>query len=100
MIRGSAVPCDFKVPTETANGKVDPTLVNVRFTPSTGAPSVIPQTFDGTAGGCGPMGGWYYDNPAAPTLLKVCDASCKALGLGGRVEVELGCQTEKAPPPR
>jgi hypothetical protein len=100
MIRGQAVPCDFKVPTETSSGKVDPTLVNVRFTPANGAPQVIPQTFDGTSGTCGPMGGWYYDNNAAPTLLKMCDVSCKALGLGGRVEVELGCQTEKAPPPR
>lgn len=100
-IRGQAVPCDFKVPTMTSSGNVDPNLVNVSFTPVNATTSEkIPQTFDGTMATCAATGGWYYDNPSAPTLLHMCDASCTKLSQGGMVEVELGCQTEKAPPPR
>jgi hypothetical protein len=101
QIRGQAVPCDFKVPTETSSGKVDPQNVNVRYTPKAGPTVAILQTFDGQATTCDPAtGGWYYDNPSAPTLLKMCPASCATLTQGGRVAVELGCATQKAPPPR
>jgi hypothetical protein len=85
----------------TSSGAVDPNFVNVSFTqPGSQTPEKVRQTFDGTAMGCGADGGWYYDNPASPTLLHMCDATCKKLSLGGRVEVQLGCVTEKAPPPR
>jgi hypothetical protein len=38
---------------------------------------------------CGPLGGWYFDDPAAPVNIEVCPATC---GEGrGSVEIELGC---------
>lgn len=47
---------------------------------------------------CGPVGGWYYDNDAAPTRVLLCPASCtraQTLVSGGAasVSVEFGCIT-------
>lgn len=98
-IRGVASPCDFLIPTERAQGKkVDPTLVNVQYTPTGSTqPTLVPQTADGSAMTCGPDGGWHYDNPTAPTAIKLCPATCTSLG-SGRVEVQFGCQTVVQPP--
>jgi hypothetical protein len=91
-IRTSAGPCSFEIPDSTSDGAVDPNLVNVRFTPSGATePTVVPKTFDGAAEGCGPMGGWYYDDPAAPTSIQLCEASCAA-AFNARMEVEFGCE--------
>jgi hypothetical protein len=43
------------------------------------------------------MGGWYYDNPTAPTLIKLCDSTCQSLS-GGSIQVEFGCDTIVQPP--
>jgi hypothetical protein len=100
-IRGQAVPCDFKVPTSTSSGPVDPAKVNVSFAPPGGAPAPILQTANDDPANCGTGPGWYYDfDPARdgkpPTLLKMCAASCAALTQGGAVSVELGCKTKQA----
>jgi Mg-chelatase subunit ChlD len=91
-IHGQAVPCDFKVPTQTASGTVDPTKVNVQFTEQNATSStIVPQTSDGKADTCGTARAWYYDDPTAPTLLKMCPSMCDTLKTGGRVQVALGC---------
>ena len=51
----------------------------------------------GDPANCGSEGGWYYDNPSAPTLIKLCDATCDLLS-GGSVQVEFGCDTIVQPP--
>lgn len=51
------------------------------------------------AAACGPAGGWYYDNDAAPTQVLLCPASCDSLNRAsapaetGRIEVLFGCAT-------
>jgi Mg-chelatase subunit ChlD len=93
-IHGMSVPCDFLIPSTGSDGKrVDPGKVNVKYTP-TGAlqPTLLGKTHDGAAASCGPEGGWYYDNPAMPTTIRLCPASCQALA-GGRLQVEFGCET-------
>ncbi len=55
------------------------------------------------AAGCDPMtGGWYYDvDPAmggTPTKIIVCQETCDSFGLGGQVDIQLGCTTETPPP--
>jgi len=94
-IRGEAVPCDFNIPAQTSQGTVDPHLVNVYDTPLGAARVSILMTHNGDPAACGPNGGWYYDDPAAPKAIKLCDTTCKALN-GGRVEVEFGCKTMEA----
>jgi von Willebrand factor type A domain len=96
QIRGEAVPCDFNIPARSSQGAVDPHLVNVYDTPK-GATQRTPvlMTHNGDPAGCGPNGGWYYDDPAAPKAIKLCATTCQALK-GGRVEVEFGCKTIEA----
>jgi hypothetical protein len=105
QIRGAASPCDFLIPTDGAQGKVDPTRVNVEFTPTgSSAPMLIAQTSDGSAASCGPEGGWHYDNPSAPQAIKLCPASCSMVNggdlqvSGGTVQVQFGCETVKQKP--
>jgi hypothetical protein len=93
QIRGSATPCDFSIPSETAQGPVDPTRVNVSLTPKGGSMRVpVPMTQGGLPSNCGTNGGWYYDDPAAPKSIKLCDSTCQSLQ-GGRVDLEFGCKT-------
>ncbi|HEX7670812.1 MAG TPA: vWA domain-containing protein [Polyangiaceae bacterium] len=95
-IHGQAASCDFKVPTTSDKGTVDLSTVNVSLAAKSGAVSVIPQT--GTVDTCGDQTAWYFDNPSAPTLIKMCPKACDGLNQGGRIAVELGCKkTVKAP---
>ena len=93
-IRGVASPCDFTIPSMGNNGKtINPKKVNVRYTPKDATASVLlPQAAMGNAANCGASGGWYYDNPNAPTLIKLCDTTCQSLGQGS-IDVEFGCDT-------
>jgi hypothetical protein len=93
-IRGVASTCDFTIPAEGTDGKtVNPKKVNVRYTPNGATASVLlGQTAMGDAANCGAAGGWYYDNPSAPTLIKLCDTTCQSLGQGS-IDVEFGCDT-------
>ncbi len=92
-IRGSALPCDYSIPSVT--GTFDPTLVNVRHVIGGNETTVFGV---GTEGACDPtMGGWYYDNPSAPTRIFACPATCAAFGNGGEVRVVVGCPTQEPP---
>jgi Mg-chelatase subunit ChlD len=99
QIRGVATTCDFSIPAQGAAGMtIDPSKVNVRYT-ATGASAstLVTQTFMSDPKNCTSAGGWYYDNPSAPTLIKLCDASCQSLS-GGSIQVEFGCDTIVQPP--
>jgi hypothetical protein len=50
------------------------------------------MTQGGLPSNCGANGGWYYDDPAAPKNIKLCDSTCQSLQ-GGRVDLEFGCKT-------
>jgi hypothetical protein len=92
-IRGVAVPCDFLIPTQGDQGKVDPEEVNVKYRPIGATEAVlVAKTHDGAVTSCGADGGWYYDDPAAPTTIKLCPTTCSSLG-GGSIQVEFGCKT-------
>jgi hypothetical protein len=99
QIRGVAASCDFNIPAQGAAGmSVNPKKVNVRYIP-TGAStaSLVSQTFMNDPNNCGIEGGWYYDNASAPTLIKLCESTCKSLS-GGSIQVEFGCDTIVQPP--
>ncbi|MND04728.1 hypothetical protein D3C83_251350 [compost metagenome] len=61
-------------------------------TPTGGSAATMP--FVGDASRCA-GGGWYYDDPAAPSRILLCPSSCDAVndGSGGRVDIALGCET-------
>jgi len=99
QIRGAAASCDFSIPhAGSGTDAIDPKKVNVSYSAS-GSSSMtrVPQTFMGSGSNCDSSGGWYYDNPSAPTLIKLCDATCQALS-GGAIQVEFGCDTVVRPP--
>jgi hypothetical protein len=99
QIRGVASACDFSIPTSAGAGMtVNPAKVNVSYTP-TGASeaTLVAQTFEGDPSNCTAEGGWYYDNPSAPTMIKLCEATCASLS-GGSIQVEFGCDTIVQPP--
>jgi hypothetical protein len=91
-VRGEALPCEYLIPDKVEGGQVDKGDVNVLLTPKGGVAGVIPQD---TA--CKDKG-WKYDDPAKPTKIIFCPASCDALKIdfGAQVQILLGCQTEVA----
>lgn len=89
QVRGDALPCEYDLPDEVAQGNVDYGLVNVELTP-TGQPlTTLPQDPS-----CADMG-WKYDDATHPTKIEFCPNTCAAVkaDLGGKVQILLGCKT-------
>jgi hypothetical protein len=93
-IRGSVLlGCQYEIPTP-ASGPLDPSKVNLQLLPTGGSPTLIKQV--PAASACNSTaGGWYYDNPSAPTRIILCNSTCTAVNstAGTSVAVALGCPT-------
>jgi hypothetical protein len=93
-IRGAALGCNYSIPVPQT-GQPDFSKVNVQYTPGNGGPAqIIPQVANKAS--CPASGdAWYYDNPAAPMQILLCDATCNKLSMdtNGEVDVVLGCTT-------
>jgi hypothetical protein len=96
-IQEVAVACSFAMPESPDPSKaVDPTKVTVIYKTHPADPGmVIPQVAN--EGSCDPnTGGWYYDNPADPAAILLCEASCNQANNvnfpEGSIEVEAGCK--------
>jgi hypothetical protein len=92
-IRGSVLDCDLPMPEPQAGMKVDPSKVNVNLTTGTGMKSTLAQLPN--EAGCGSLSGWYYDNPAMPTRIVLCPATCTAVSTDplAMLQILLGCST-------
>jgi hypothetical protein len=91
-IRGTRLPCNFQIPAPKG-GKFDKNQVNVVFTQGNEKQTLY---YWPSADACDKAdGGWYYDDPSAPTQIIACPASCSEFqnASGGKVSIELGCQT-------
>lgn len=92
----SQLSCEVTIPVPSSGDSIDFTKVNVRIK-SSNVEVVLPKV--NGASSCGAAGGWYYDDPAAPTKVILCPASCEAAraevgpGKDGRIEVLFGCET-------
>jgi uncharacterized protein YegL len=94
QIRAQALPCDVVIPPPPQGDQLDPTRVNVVYTPGGGAmPEEIPHAQSAAA--CGSDPGWYYDDDAAPTKVILCPASCTTVkgDVDASIDVAFGCQT-------
>lgn len=93
-IRGAALPCVFDVPTPTS-GDFDAGKVNVDYDPGDGNPVTPPYQVPDGAACAGAGGGWYYDDPAAPANIELCEATCSTVTSQqtGSVSITLGCTT-------
>ncbi|MEZ4307866.1 MAG: hypothetical protein R3F14_07445 [Polyangiaceae bacterium] len=95
VVETSKLSCEMAIPAPS-EGELDPDAVNVQIVSND-----VPTTLFKVAGpaACGPDGGWYYDDDAAPKNVLLCPASCdlaqSAVGPGkeGRIEVLFGCAT-------
>ena len=81
------------------DGTLDLDSVKIQFTPGLNEPKVDIQKVGGK-GLCGDIsGGFYYDDPKAPTRLILCPASCEMIHGGtenASVRVLLGCNKPPA----
>ena len=73
---------------------LDPAKVNVTFTPG-GASEAETLVQVAGAEAC-EDGGWYYDDPKAPTRVVLCPSTCARVQQSGgaKLDVVLGCTTE------
>jgi hypothetical protein len=95
QIRGAAVvPCQYILPASVPGKTIDPNKVNVRFTPGGGTKTDLLQA-PGVASCDATTGGWYYDNPAAPSKILLCPATCDKVKADAKaaVDVLIGCTT-------
>jgi Mg-chelatase subunit ChlD len=94
-IRGAAtIPCELNIPESEAGATLDYARVNVVYQDESCAVSTL-YNVSGHAS-CDPMeGGWYYDDPDAPSSVKLCDVSCDRVSApDGRLAFTVGCETE------
>jgi hypothetical protein len=95
VVETSKLACEIPIP-EPSMGTIDYGKVNVKLVSGGSGDFIV---FVGEAGKCTATGGWYYDNPAKPTQVILCPASCeeaqKAVGPGkaGSIEIVFGCET-------
>jgi hypothetical protein len=97
QIRGISLACDYAIPLPQGRPP-NFNQVNFYFTPSNGQEGLIYKV--GDVSQCDPStGGWYYDNPASPTQIRACPATCDLLkgGGGGSVKIEVGCDSIRPP---
>lgn len=89
-VRGSALPCEYKIPPEVFEGDLTLGEVNVELTLSGQEPVLLPKN-----DACdGP--GWRYVGPASqPEYIELCPASCAAVqaDFEASIRIVLGCLT-------
>lgn len=100
IIQGSQpLTCEWKIPAPPNGEQLDPGKVNVDFIDQVNGTSE-PIYHVNDAASCDPtLGGWYYDNNAAPTVVKACPASCTKItsAVNGKINVVFGCATVNIP---
>jgi hypothetical protein len=92
------VDCQWTIPPTPDGSRFNPGKVNVEFTPSSGVVQTI-YGVDSQANCQDPAGGWFFDNPQAPTAVIACPASCTTMqaDVNAKVDVVFGCDTKKLP---
>ncbi len=95
-IQQKQVSCDLPMPQASQGMTVDPKLVNVDYTPGGGVIGLLGQVPN--ASNCGMAGGWYYNDPVAPTQITLCPSTCATVQADplAKIDIILGCMTEPA----
>jgi hypothetical protein len=92
-----AITCDYVIP-NTPGKMLDFQQVNVEIKVGAGGtPQFIGNVANGAA--CAAQGGWFYDDPAAPSKITLCPQSCDPLkgAEGSTLQVLIGCATQGPP---
>jgi hypothetical protein len=93
------IDCEWAIPAPPQGQQFDPEKVNVELIDQiNGTKETIYHVADQAS--CDPvLGGWYYDNNAAPTKVISCPSSCDVIKgtTQGRLDVLFGCATQDIP---
>jgi Mg-chelatase subunit ChlD len=98
-IRGAAIPCDLDIPPANPGQPLDFSQVNVLVGNTDCSVPLSPVYYvtDETQCDAG-AGGWFYDDPSAPTHVKLCGATCAQVSQpDATLRFSVGCQS--LPPP-
>ncbi len=91
IVDAARIPCGYALPDRSTGLVIDPEHVNVDLTTDGGQTALYNV---GDAAGCaGDPQGWYYDDPQAPTSIRLCEGACG--DRAGEVQITLGCFTRK-----
>jgi hypothetical protein len=101
-VRGAeALPCRYEIPHPDDGQKLDFSLVNVTFTPGSGAEMgrrlTLLRVVDSSV--CDRAAGWYYDRADEPTEIRLCPTLCSEVNSQAhesRVDILVGCQTQQS----
>jgi len=89
-ITNSKIACNYEIPPVPATEVFNKDKVQVIYTPHSGAKQEVPKLSGAAACDRNPNGGWYYDNEANPSTIRVCPCSCSNFQ-AGTVSVSIGC---------
>ncbi|MEM6990671.1 MAG: vWA domain-containing protein [Myxococcota bacterium] len=98
VVGASTLSCAWEVPEPPDGMSFDPNAVNIAFSDGQGGGFDVGAVSD--AGQCPDVvDGWYYDAPAAPTMIHACPQTCDRLQgfSSGSIDIVFGCETEAAP---
>ncbi|MBE7478377.1 MAG: VWA domain-containing protein [Polyangiaceae bacterium] len=102
VIINSKVSCEYEIPQPGAGQTLDPNKVNVDYLPGGQPPAnPIPRVNDLAGCSSGPsLGGWYFDNNAAPSKILLCPQTCAAVQSdpAAKIDVKFGCESVFKPP--
>jgi hypothetical protein len=97
-IQKTTLACVFAMPEASGPDPIDPSLVNLTYTPGGGKSETIGQVK--SKADCDAAGGqgWYYDDPAKPKIIQLCPGLCSEVQKddAGKIEVVLGCASQPA----
>jgi hypothetical protein len=91
-VSNTKLACRYEIPpAPSATMQVNFDEVQVTYTAGDMSVEEVPRIYDLEACARNPNGGWYYDDPAAPTQILVCPCTCARFE-AGRVDVAVGCK--------
>jgi len=92
IFASTPIPCELEIPEPPTDFVINYELVNVEVGSPTGGPGVIPNVGDPSR--C-TGDGWFYDDPAAPTEVRLCPVSCDVVNTmhDATIDVTFGCDT-------
>ena len=96
-IRGDAiVPCELSIPASHDGRPLDYSQVNLVY--ATSGCDFVPAYYVDSPASCDDAGGWYYNDPNAPTAVELCPATCDDVSIpGAALRFSVGCATVPKP---
>ncbi len=99
VVSSKSLDCEWNIPPPPAGEMFDQGKVNVQYTAG-GSATPIDVLHAGDFAGCDPAsGGWYYDNPMAPSKVVACPATCQQIqaDFNAKIDIRFGCFTIDIP---